>query len=83
MSRRLLPLPPLLEEIRRCAPGTTGRRELARWYAARFGEKPASVERQLMRMLHTWRWIGEEKADRWCTLLGLHLDMLWPPEVEA
>lgn len=55
-----------------------GMRALAERYVERFGGVQANVERQLHRILAgESRTIGEEYADNFCTLLGLHPVLLW------
>ena len=53
---------------------------LCRQFADRFGGDPYTARRQLERMLNTNATIHEEQADRWCAVLGLHIDLLWDSE---
>jgi hypothetical protein len=88
---RSLPIAPLREAIRlRLAEHSEYRRlgatntnsaayKLSREFADRFGGDPYTARRQLERMLSLSVTVREEQADRWCSLLGLHLDLLWNP----
>jgi hypothetical protein len=53
--------------------------KLSREFADRFGGDPYTVRRQLERMLNVNATVHEDQADRWCAVLGLHIDMLWDP----
>lgn len=90
--RRGLPLEPLLPWLHRAAIAAIetdmeedkGIRALGKRYALRFGGNPGSAARQLQRMLGgDFLTITEEVADRWCALIGLHVDVVWPEEVAA
>jgi len=86
---RYLPVEPLRNAIRLkldefseyhilgASSDSNGRMELARNFSDRFGGDEKTARRQIERILHTTQAVHEEQADRWCTVLGLHLDLLW------
>ena len=86
---RYLPAAPLREAMR-LALGNyteyptlnveTGIHDLAQRYADRFGGKRNTAERSIYRIMHMSGTVYEDTADRWCSVLGLHLDLLWDPD---
>ena len=54
--------------------------DLSRRFADRHGGDPYIARRQLERLLNENKWVHEDMADRWCAVLGLHIDLLWDTE---
>ena len=75
----LLPTAPLAVVIReQCRHIPGGQRELAQRYADRYGGSPWNAQRNLWRIFHgVHPVVRTHTADRWLTLLGLHLDIVY------
>ncbi len=78
---RRLPVAPLYWALHLRA-RRIGTKELARRYSFRYNVPAASPERFLTR-LPKQRYVREDVADLWLTLVGLHLDLVYEPEEAA